>query len=112
MPPSLPPNEAIAQLAEVLGLEDTRNLVRTFLKEYDGLIRTMTSADRQQQHRAVHSLKSSCRHMGLMPLMRKLELLEARVLRPDGTVTLEDIAIINSEFERLVPPLRAFAVGR
>ncbi|MEZ5414555.1 MAG: Hpt domain-containing protein [Opitutaceae bacterium] len=107
-----PPNDAIAQLVEVLGIDDTRDLVRTFLKEYDGLIRSMTVEDRQLQHRAVHSLKSSCRHMGLILLMRKLEALEARVLLPTGKVTMEDIAALNSEFERQVPPLRHFANGR
>lgn len=112
MPDPIPPNEAIAQLVEVLGTDDTRDLVRTFLKEYDGLIRAMTAEDKQLQHRAVHSLKSSCRHMGLASLVRKLEALEARVLLPTGKVTLEDIAAINSEFERQVPPLRNFAAGR
>lgn len=107
-----PPTEALADLVEILGLDDTRELVRTFLKEYDGLIRSMTVQDREVQHRAVHSLKSSCRHMGLTLLMRKLEALEARVLLPNGKVTMEDIAAVNSEFERQVPPLRNFANGR
>lgn len=109
---STPPNEAIAQLIDMLGMDDTRDLVRTFLKEYDGLIRAMTVEDRQLQHRAVHSLKSSCRHMGLIMLMRKLAALETRVLLPTGRVTLEDIAALNSEFERQLPPLRNFANGR
>ena len=112
MSASIPPNEALAQLVDILGMDDTRELVRTFLKEYDGLIRSMTVQDREVQHRAVHSLKSSCRHMGLTLLMRKLEALEARVLLPNGKVTMEDIAAVNSEFERQVPPLRNFVNGR
>ncbi|MCC6416535.1 MAG: Hpt domain-containing protein [Opitutaceae bacterium] len=110
--PSTPPNTALVELAEILGVDDTRDLVRSFLKEYDGLIRAMTVPDREQQHRAVHSLKSSCRHMGLATLVRKLEALEARVMLPNGKVALEDIAAIHSEFERGVPPLRRFAAGR
>jgi len=112
MSASPPPNEALTQLVDILGMDDTRELVRTFLKEYDGLIRSMTVQDREVQHRAVHSLKSSCRHMGLTLLMRKLEALEARVLLPNGKVTMEDIAAVNSEFERQVPPLRNFANRR
>lgn len=106
------PNESIAELVDVLGIDDARDLVRTFLKEYDGLIRAMTVEDRQLQHRAVHSLKSSCRHMGLAALVRRLEALETRVLLPTGKVTMDDITALNSEFERAVPPLRNFAAGR
>ncbi|MFZ9682564.1 MAG: Hpt domain-containing protein [Cephaloticoccus sp.] len=112
MPPSPPPNTAIGELADVVGLEDARDLVRTFLKEYSGLIRGMTAEDPKLQHRAVHSLKSSCRHMGLDSMVRRLQALEARMLLPEGKVTLDDIAVLNSEYERVVAPLRQFAAGR
>lgn len=107
-----PPNAAIGELAEVVGLEDARDLVRTFLKEYNGLVRAMTAEDPKLQHRAVHSLKSSCRHMGLDSMVRRLQALEARLLLPEGKVTLEDIAVLDREFERVAVPLRQFTASR
>lgn len=108
----VPPNEAIAQLVDALGVEDTRDLVRTYLQEYDKLIRTMASGDRETQHRATHSLKSSSRHMGLTSLVRRLEALEARLFLPAGKVTTTDIENISGEFERAVHPLKKFADGK
>jgi HPt (histidine-containing phosphotransfer) domain-containing protein len=107
-----PPNESIAQLIDALGVEDTRDLVRTYIQEYNGLIRTMASADRESQHRATHSLKSSSRHMGLVSLVRRLEALEARLFLPNGKVNSNDIEAISVEFDRAVLPLRKFADGK
>jgi len=100
------PNESIAQLIDALGVDDTRDLVRLYLEEYSGLIRTMVSGDRESQHRATHSLKSSSRHMGLVTLVRRLEALEARLFLPTGKVTAQDIETITGEFEKAVLPLR------
>ena len=106
------PNESIAQLVAALGVDDTRDLVRLYLEEYSGLIRTMVSGDRESQHRATHSLKSSSRHMGLVTLVRRLEALEARLFLPTGKVTAQDIETITGEFEKAVLPLRKFANGK
>lgn len=108
-PPPTPPNLALAQLMDVLGPEDTRNLVRTYLQEFDGLIRTMAGGDRTAQHRAAHALKSSSRHMGLMTLAGRLQAMEAKLLQPDGQVTAQDLAAVTEEFNRAGQALRTFA---
>ena len=107
-PPTPAPNDAIAQLVDILGIEDTRDLVQTFFKEYDGLFRNLASGTRDEQHIAAHGLKSSSRHMGLASLAQRFSVLEARLAEPDGKVDSNDIAIINAEFERAVPPLRKY----
>lgn len=104
----LPPNPAIAELLDVLGDDDTRDLIRTYLQEFSGLIRTMATDDRTAQHRAVHSLKSSSLHMGLTALSRRLQTLEASLLLPEGSLHATDLAAITEEFERGVAPLRAY----
>lgn len=111
MAASPPPNDTLLQLVELLGEDNTRDLVRTFLREYDGLIRAISTADPPGQHRAVHSLKSSSRHMGLMALGRRLETLELRVLTPGGAVTAADLATLHHEFEQQAPSLRQFVVS-
>ncbi len=111
-PPTPAPNDAIAQLAEILSEEDARDLVQTFFKEYDGLLRKLVSSEREEQHLAAHGLKSSSRHMGLASLAQRFAVLEARLAEPDGAVNSEDIDIINAEYERVIPPLRKYIQGR
>ena len=106
------PNETIAQLEELMGIENTHELAATYLKEYDGLFRTLVSGPREEQHRAAHSLKSSSRHMGLTPLVQKFAALEAQLLQPDGSVDGKDIMSIMETFEKLIPPLRKYAKAK
>jgi hypothetical protein len=95
-------------LIDALSLDEARELIRTYLHEFDGLIRTMAGGDREAQHRAAHALKSSSRHMGLLPLSRRLEALEARLLLPEGRIKSDDLLTISEEFERSARPLRAY----
>lgn len=106
--PKNPPNLALAQLMEVVGPGSTRDLVSTYLKEFDGLIRTMAGGDREAQHRATHALKSSSRHMGLLTLSGRLQALESRLLTPGGQITAQDLAAVTEEFHRASKPLRTF----
>lgn len=108
MPASPAPNDTLAQLAEILGEQDARDLVRTYLEEYDGLFRTLVRGDREKQHRAAHALKSSSRHMGLTALAQRFAALETRLAQPDGTVETKDITAIMADFERLTPPLKKY----
>lgn len=110
--PNPTPNDAIAQLVDILGEEDARDLVQTFFKEYDGLLRKLVSGAREEQHLAAHGLKSSSRHMGLASLAQRFSVLETRLLEPDGNVDSHDIAIINAEYERVIPPLRKYIQGK
>jgi len=104
----VPPNEALVQLSEILGLEDTRDLVRTYLKEYAALVRTMAVGDRVTQHRAAHSLKSSSRYMGLSSLVPLLLALETRLVQPNEKTSKADIEAITNELARVIPALEAF----
>jgi len=108
---STPPNEALAQLNEILGLEDTRDLVRTYLKEYPGLVRSMAEGDRETQHRAAHSLHSSSRYMGLSTLLPLLLALETRLMQPNERTSRDDINAINTELARVIPVLENFVAG-
>ena len=92
-----------------MGIEDSRALAATYLKEYDGLFRTLISGPREEQHRAAHSLKSSSRHMGLTPLTQKFADIETRLLQSDGKLETQDIMSIMKTFEQLIPPLRKYA---
>lgn len=112
VPPAHPPNDTISQLIDAVGLEGAQDLIRTYLREFDGLIRNMAAGDREIQHRATHALKSSSRHMGLLTLARRLEALEARLLLPNGKIQAEDLMAITEEFERTAKPLRTYVAGR
>ena len=110
--PTPPPNDTIRQLSELLGDADAREIVQTYLREFEGLIRTIAGGDHAAQHRATHSLKSSSRHMGQQALATRLQALEVRLLQPDGKVTAEDLQAVTAEFERIAGPLRAYAAGK
>jgi HPt (histidine-containing phosphotransfer) domain-containing protein len=112
MPPAAPPNDALAALADVLGVDNVRTLVRTFLREFPDSMKKLEGGDRTLRHRLVHSMKSSTRLVGALDLSQRMATLEARLMTPDGDdLTAEDLAGINQDFAQIAAPLRDFAAG-
>jgi len=104
-----PPNEALAELAAVLGDDNVRTLVRTFLRDFPVSLKELAGGDRNNRHRIAHSMKSNSRLMGAHDLSQRLAALEARLEKPAGAdVTPDDLAAIAREYEAITPPLRAF----
>jgi len=82
------PNNAIAELASVLGEDNVRTLVRTFLRDFPVSFQALTAGDRTDRHRRAHSMKSSSRLMGALELSRYMAGLEARFSdEPDADVS-------------------------
>jgi len=104
-----PPNEALAELASVLGDENVRTLVRTFLRDFPISFAELRGGDRQNRHRIAHSMKSNSRLMGALELSHRMLGLEERLTPPEGPgVNADDLAAINAGFEVIARPLRAF----
>ena len=104
-----PPNEALLELAEVLGEDNVKTLVRTFLRDFPTSIHELSNAERKERHRAAHSMKSNARLMGAMDLSQRMAEMEKRLETSGGAdVTPADLAAIQAEFERIAAPLRAF----
>jgi HPt (histidine-containing phosphotransfer) domain-containing protein len=109
MPTSPPPNPALAELADVLGEDNVRTLVSTFLRDFPASFNELSRGDRKNRHRIAHSLKSNSRLMGAFELSQRMADLEARLEPETGAdVTAQDLAKISSEFETIAGPLRAF----
>ena len=109
MPP--PPNQSLAELANTLGEDNVRNLVRTFLREFPKSFQALGDGDREQRHRLAHSMKSSSRLVGGQALSQRLAEIEARLTDDNGgDITPHDLEMISSEFEALSGPLH-FYVG-
>jgi HPt (histidine-containing phosphotransfer) domain-containing protein len=107
-----PPTEALAELAAVLGEDNVRTLVRTFLRDFPLSLRELSGGERSNRHRVAHSMKSNSRLMGALALSRRMAELEARLEPADGLdVTPADLAAINAEFEKIAGPLRAFVAA-
>jgi HPt (histidine-containing phosphotransfer) domain-containing protein len=107
--PSAPPNAALADLAAVLGDDNVRTLVRTFLRDFPVSFRDLSGGDRKNRHRVAHSMKSNSRLMGAHDLSQRMALLEARLESTDGAdVSAQDLAAISAEFEAIARPLREF----
>ena len=104
-----PPTDALADLAAVLGEDNVRTLVTTFLRDFPASLAELSGGDRKNRHRVVHSMKSNSRLMGAMELSQRAAELEAR-LEPAGgaDITAGDIAAITLDFEAVAGPLRAF----
>jgi HPt (histidine-containing phosphotransfer) domain-containing protein len=105
-----PPTEALAELASVLGDDNVRTLVRTFLKDFPLSFKELHGGDRKNRHRVAHSLKSNSRLMGAFDLSDRMATIEARLEPETGPdITAEDLSAIAAEFETIAAPLRAFA---
>jgi len=102
------PNPALEELVDILGEEDTQELVRSFLREFPEQLRQLAGGDRTQRRLVAHSLKSSARHMGADGLARRMAALEARLSTADSDVSQEDLAATVEEFERAAASLRTF----
>lgn len=105
-----PPNEALAELASVLGDDNVRTLVRTFLRDFPLSFQELgSSPDRKNRHRVAHSMKSNSRLMGANELSQRMALLEERLAQENGAdVNAADLAAISAEFESIAVSLRAF----
>lgn len=109
MASSPPPTDALAELASVLGEDNVRTLVRTFLRDFPVSLRDLSGGDRKQRHRIAHSMKSNSRLMGAMALSQRMADLETRLEGTGADVGPEDLAAITAEYETAAGPLRAFA---
>jgi HPt (histidine-containing phosphotransfer) domain-containing protein len=104
-----PPNESLAELADVLGAENVKTLVRTFLRDFPISIDDLATGDRASGHRFAHSMKSNARLMGAFELSNHMARLEEMLSNPaGGNVTTQEIAAIKAEFELVAGPLRLF----
>jgi HPt (histidine-containing phosphotransfer) domain-containing protein len=108
MSKSPPPTEALVDLAAVLGEDNVRTLVRTFLRDFPVSMRDLGGGDRKQRHRIAHSMKSNSRLMGAMDLSQRMAELEARLENGGADVTPQDLTAIAKEYEAIAAPLRLF----
>jgi HPt (histidine-containing phosphotransfer) domain-containing protein len=104
-----PPNAALSELADVLGEDNVRTLVRTFLRDFPISLGELSGGDRHNRHRVAHSMKSNARLMGALDLSHRMAALETRLEKPGGEdVTPEDLTAIAREYEAIAAPLRDF----
>jgi HPt (histidine-containing phosphotransfer) domain-containing protein len=104
-----PPNEALAELATVLGDENVRTLVRTFLRDFPVSFRELCSGGRKDRHRIAHSMKSNSRLMGAHRLSQRMAAIEARLSQDEmADITADDLTAIQAEFDAIAETLRVF----
>lgn len=111
--PTPPPNSSLAELSEVLGAENVRTLVRTFLRDFPVSIRDLAAGDRKHQHRCAHSMKSNARLMGALDLSQRMAEIEERLTADDSTgCTPADIAAITADYAAIEGSLQDFIADR
>ena len=104
-----PPNDAIRDLAAVLGDEATREVVRLFLDDFPLSIGRLGTGSREEQARVAHGLKSSALHMGALHLSGRMAELESRLGKPGGAVSEADLAGARADFGAIAPLLSTYA---
>ena len=109
-----PPTPELAELAELLGPADARELTRAFLRDTPKLIAdladaTATPSGPSVRQLAAHSLKSTSRLVGATALSILADQLEARLVKGGLPPTVTEILAINDEFERIGAILGRFA---
>jgi HPt (histidine-containing phosphotransfer) domain-containing protein len=108
--PDLPLNDDLNELVTLLGENNVRALVRTFLREYPLLLQQLADGDRKTRHRIAHSLKSNARVIGARILSARMAEIEERLNSAAGSdLAPADIASIRAEFDAAALPLRPFA---
>lgn len=109
MPPRPPPNEALAELAAVLGEDNVRTLARTFLRDFPKSFHELSNGEPKNRHRLAHSMKSNSRLMGAHELSRQMADLEDRFSGNAGAdLSSAELAQISARFEAIASQLRAF----
>lgn len=107
--PTPPPSSALAELAAVIGEENVRTLVRTFLREFPISLQNLARGERKDRHRVAHGMKSNSRLMGALDLSQRMAAIEARLASPEGAdVTADEIASLARDYETIAAPLRKF----
>jgi HPt (histidine-containing phosphotransfer) domain-containing protein len=107
--PTPPPTSALAELAAVIGEDNVRTLVRTFLREFPTAVQNLGRGARKDRHRVAHGMKSNARLMGALELSQRMAAIELRLASPDGPdMTNSEIASIAAQYEEIAIPLRAF----
>jgi len=93
----------------VLGEDNVRTLVRTFLRDFPVSLKELGGGDRKNRHRVAHSMKSNSRLMGAFDLSRRMAELEHRLEQEGGgDVQPADLEAIAVEYEVVAGPLRLF----
>jgi HPt (histidine-containing phosphotransfer) domain-containing protein len=105
-----PPNQELAELAAVLGEDNVRTLVRTFLRDFPVSLAELSGpGERKNRHRIAHSMKSNSRLMGAHALSQRMAALETRLEEAGGSdVNADDLTLIARDYEAVAGPLRVF----
>jgi hypothetical protein len=104
-----PPTPALAELAAVLGEDNVRTLVRTYLRDFPNSFREFSKGVHNDRHRLAHSMKSNSRLMGALQLSQRMAGWEARLsTNPSEVISSDEIAAIAGEYEEIARQLRAF----
>ncbi|HEY4990055.1 MAG TPA: Hpt domain-containing protein [Opitutaceae bacterium] len=112
MAPTRPtPNNSLRELAQVLGEDGTREIVRLFLHDFPQSMRRLGTASHVDQLRIIHGIKSSALHMGAKKLSERLAEVEDRMAAEGGPPLPREVAGIVSDFGEVLPDLRKFASG-
>jgi HPt (histidine-containing phosphotransfer) domain-containing protein len=104
-------NASLQELAQVVGAEGAREIVRLFLHDFPESIRRLGSASHVDQLRIIHGIKSSALHMGARQLSERLAEVEDRLAAHGASVLPIEIAGIVSDFGEVLPQLRKYASG-
>jgi hypothetical protein len=106
-----PPNEALRDLASLLGEQATREIVELFLRDFPDSIGSLAGCSRDDQLRIAHGLRNSALHMGSEVLTKRMGVTEDRLRKGGGPVTPAEVADAMSDFEAFAVDLRRYAAG-
>jgi hypothetical protein len=103
------PNEALRDLASLLGDAATREIVQLFLGDFPDSIRSLGRCSRDDQLRIVHGLRNSALHMGAEGLSARLGDLEDRLATPGDPLASAEFEASMADFEAFAADLRRYA---
>jgi hypothetical protein len=106
-----PPNEALKDLASLLGDQATREIVELFLRDFPDSIHSLVACNRDDQMRISHGLRNSALHMGSELLTKRMGAIEDRLRKNGAPVTSDEVTRAMSDFDDFAVELRRYAAA-
>ena len=103
------PNEALQDLASLLGDPATREIVQLFLGDFPDSMRSLRRCSRNDQLRIVHGLRNSALHMGAEKLSKRLGILEDSLAQGGDPLPPAEFEGAMADFEAFATDLRRYA---
>ncbi|MBX7120623.1 MAG: Hpt domain-containing protein [Opitutaceae bacterium] len=100
------PSATLAQLVEVLGMEEVRSLVQLYLDHTAAELQGLAAAPIDKQILKVHAIKGSSSQIGAKLFSAQCRSVEMRLRETRAPLTADELTVLQNEFATASDQLR------